>query len=128
MNVQAELADVLRVAERRLQRKSEMRDETFDRQHLRVLQLDALRAESGDGPDLRVEGGAALVLVVLLQETGIDLRLLQLTIDGVGAALLKHDAGDARVRVPDGEVGDGGSGRQREQILAFERLPRVVLE
>ena len=64
--VQAELADVLRIAERRLQWKREMRTQALDRQHLCVLHLDALRAVGWNGPDLRVKSRAPFVLVVLL--------------------------------------------------------------
>src|SRR6185369_11291090 len=105
-----------------------MRHETVDRQNLRVLDFDALRSVGWNRKYLRGERRTTFMLVVLLQESGIDLLLLDLTIGFVRTALFHHHAGNANVRVPDGEVEDRSCLREREQVLAFESLCRVVVE
>src|SRR6185369_2933077 len=67
VDVQIELVDGLRIAERWFQRKREMRDEALHRQHLRVFHLNALRAIRRDGNNLCRKVRLALVFVVLLE-------------------------------------------------------------
>src|SRR6185503_15127767 len=99
-----------------------MRHETVDRQDFRVLDLDALRSVGRNRKYLSGEGRTAFMLVVLLQKSGIDLLLLDLAIGFVRASFLHHYAGNANVRVPDGEVEDRSSLRKCEQVLAFKGL------
>ena len=99
-----------------------MRRETLNRQHLRVLDFNALRSVGWNRKYFRGERRTTFMLVVLLQKSGIDLLLLDLAIGLVRASLLHHHAGNANVRVPHGEVEDRSSLREREQILGFEGL------
>src|SRR6185369_13806521 len=99
-----------------------MRHETVDRQDLRVLDLYALRSVGWNRKHFRGERRTTFMLVVLLQESGIDLLLLDLAIGFVGAAFFHHNAGNANVGVPDGEVEDRSCLREREQVLALESL------
>ena len=102
--MQVELSDVLRVTEGWFQWKSEMRGETFDRKHLRVFHLHALRAVRVDWKNFGGESRLAFVFIVLLKQARINHLLLNLAIDGIGSALLHHHAGNTNVVVPDGEV------------------------
>src|SRR6185369_8301362 len=105
-----------------------MRRETLHWQDLRVLDFHALRAVGRNRKYFGGECRTTFMLVVLLQESGIDLLLLDLAVGLVGASFFHHDARNADVRVPDGEVEDRSSLREREEILAFENLGGVVVE
>ncbi len=126
--MEVEFADALRRAPRGLEREAEARGEPVDGQRLGVLKLDALRPARGDGEDPCGEGGAPAPLVVLLQQAGVNLLLFDGGVNALGAPLLHHHAGDARVAVPDGEVRHGRARREVEQVLAFEGLRRVAVE
>ena len=68
------------------------------------------------------------MFVILLQQTRIDLLLLDLTVDRVGPPLFHHHAGNPHVGIPDRKVRYGGLRWQRKQILAFKRLLCVAVE
>src|ERR1051326_4092178 len=99
-----------------------MRRETVERQDFRVLHFTALCSVGRNRKHFLGEFRTTFVLVVLLQESRIDLLLLDLAVGLVRPAFFHHYAGDANVRIPNREVGDRSSLGKRKQVLAFEYL------
>ena len=59
---------------------------------------------------------------------GVDGLEAGLVVDLLGALALEDDGGDADGTVPDGEVGDGGCGREGKAVGAFLDVLGVILE
>src|SRR5262249_18746508 len=68
------------------------------------------------------------LLVVLLEQTRIDLLVFDLGIDLIGATPLQNHSGQPQVAVPYRKIGYGRLRRQSEKVFTFQNLIRVTVE
>ena len=68
------------------------------------------------------------MIVILLQQSRINLLLLDLAINGVGPAFFHHHSGDAGIAFPNGKVRNRCLRWQSEQVFPFKRLRDMTVE
>src|SRR5579883_2834268 len=115
-----------------MERQHEIGLEAFNGDGLVVFDLETLGAPGLDGYDVSAEDGVAAGVVdaalALFKKAGVDGLRFQAGVDFLGALALEDDGGDADGTIPYGEVGDGGTAGQSEDVIPFLDVAGVVKE